>query len=514
MRYPIRWTKIAAVALLVCVMVSGCGTIEDDASSSEPTPSAPVSEPVGERSFVLPYTSNDTLNPYAAQTKNNQELSTLLYDSLIRLDAAMEPEYLLAEQIQLNGTTCIVDLRDVRFSDGSAVTAEDVTYSIQAAREETSGRYAAKLENIVSQSAASAKRVAITLRHVDPYFIQLLDFPIFKRGTESNKNADNKVLPPVGSGRYVYHAEGRRYWLEANSSWQGGGVGIERIELRSLPDDEAVEYSVQTGGVSAYYTNLSDNQFPKMNGATVSVPMFNLVYLGVNTTSGPLAEQALRHILCAAVDRTKFCADIFYGSATPARGPIPSAFGQVEGLQTIGAEKNTDTVVAQLKELGYNNRDQEGYLTRDGRRLTLRLLYNADQPVRGSAASFLASEFKAVGVEVTLTGASYDQYVRSIEAGTFDLFLAEMKLQNNFDLLPLVQAGAVTGPDSVCRAAAQSFHDGAGSLTELLSSFNEEMPVIPLCHRMGLLAFSSTLKGSPTPGFSDIYAGLEHCELP
>ena len=88
-----------------------------------------------------------------------------------------------------------------------------------------------------------------------------------------------------------------------------------------------------------------------------------------------------------------------------------------------------------------------------------------------------------------------------------------MKLQNNFNLLPLVQVDAVAAPDSACRAVAQSFSEGGGSLSELLSSFSEAMPIIPLCHRTGLLSISTRLQGSPTPGFSDIYAGLEHCEL-
>ena len=515
MRRPYRLIVSLALLTALCMMVSGCGTPQETDTSSQTASSLTGSEPetTTEQSFVLPYTSNDTLDPYSAQTKNNQELSTLLYDSLIRLDDAMEAEYWIAESIELNGTTCVIDLRDVKFSDGSSVTAEDVTYSIKAAKEETNGRYADKLSNIVSQSAASATRVFITLQCADPYFIHLLDFPIFKRGTETNTNTDNKALPPVGSGRYTYHAEGQRYWLEANVSWQGGDIGIQRIELKNLPDDEAVEYSMQTSGISAYYTNLSDNEFPKMTGSTVSVPLFNLVYLGVNTRSDILSDTALRHALSNAVDRTKFCSDIFYGSAQPAKGPIPSCFAQVEGLQTISTEKNTDEVVAQLNELGYNNRDSEGYLTREGQRLSLRLVYNAEQPVRGTAAAFLASELKAVGIEVTLAGLSYDAYVRAVEGGSFDLYLAEMKLQNNFDLLPLVRNDAVASPDSSVRTAAQSFHDGTGSLTELLSSFSEEMPIIPLCHRMGLLTFSSALKGSLTPGFSDIYAGLEHCTL-
>ncbi len=516
-RYP-RCVILIALLLCLCLAASGCDSSPEETTSavSSPASSAAESDTAGEAeaSFVLAYTSNDTLNPYSAQTKNNQELTTLLYDSLIRLDENMEPEYVIADTITLNGTSCVIELKDVRFSDGSSVTAEDVTYSIEAAKGATNGRYQTVVENIASQSAASAKTVSITLRHPDPYFVNLLDFPIFKKGTENNKNADNKALPPVGSGRYVYQAEGRRYWLEANSSWQGGGVGIERIDLRNLPDDEAIQYSIQTGGISAYYTNLSDNEIPQMNGATVSVPLFNLVYLGVNTTTGPLSDPMLRQIISAAIDRATFCEEIFYSAAVPAEGPIPSCFQQVEGLQTISPDKNTDWVVAQLNELGYNIRDSEGYLTREGARLSVRLLYNSEQPVRSTAVSYLASELKAVGIETVAVGMTYAEYTRAIEAGSFDLYLAEMKLQNNFNLLPLIQVDAVAPPDSVCRTVAQSFSEGGSSLNELLSSFSEAMPVIPLCHRTGLLCFSGRLNGTPNPGFSDIYSGLEHCELP
>lgn len=515
--FTLRHTRIPGIlavllALLLCL--SGCGAESDPPpeTSSPGTEVSSAQQTAQETAFLLPYTSNDTLNPYSAQTKNNQEITTLLYDSLISLDASFQPVYVIADTITLNGTSCVIELKNVQFSDGSSVTAEDVTHSIQAAKAEGNGRYAQKLENIASQSAASAKTVSITLKHPDPYFINLLDFPIFKMGTENNKNADNKALPPLGSGRYIYHAEGRQYWLEANPSWQGGAIGIQRIGLKNLPDEEAVEYSVQTDGISAYYTNLSDNEFPKMNGATVSVPLFNLVYLGVNTLSGPLTEQPLRHAVSAAVDRVKFCSDIFYSSAQPAKGPIPSSFAQVEGLQTIDTQKNTEWVVAQLNELGYNNRDHEGYLTKDGKRLSLKLLYHSDQPARAAAASLLAADLKAVGVEVILSGASYDAYVSAVQAGGFDLYLGEMKLQNNFNLLPLLSGSAVAA-DSVTMTAAQNFSTGGSSLSELLSAFNEEMPIIPLCHRSGLLSFTPLLQGSPTPGYSDIYAGLERCQL-
>ncbi len=505
---------ILALVLGLCLALFGCDTPLPE-TSSQPDSSQTVEDTpeTVAKPFVLPYTANDTINPYSAQTKNNQELTTLLYDSLIRLDSTMQVEYWLAESIELNGTSCIIDLRNALFSDGSAVTAEDVTFSIQTAREETIGRYAGRLENIVSQSAASATRVSITLRYADPYFIHLLDFPIFKRGTESNTNEDNKALPPVGSGRYTYHAEGQNCWLEANSLWQGGSVGIGRIELKNLPDEEAVQYSLQTDGISAYYTNLSDNKFPQMSGGNVSVPLFNLVYLGMNTLSGPLRDASLRQILNGAVDRNKICKDVFYGSAQPAKGPVPSCFDQVEGLQTAPIEKNTAQVVAQLNELGYNTRNSEGYLTKEGKHLSLRLVYNADQPSRGAAASLITSEFKEIGVEITPVGLGYSDYLKAVGGGSFDLYLAEMKLPNNLDLGSLVQVDAVAPTGSLCRTAAEDYRKGAVSLTVVLSAFSEEMPLIPLCHRTGLLSFSSHLQGTPTPGFSDIYAGLEHCEM-
>ena len=143
-RYP-RYVTLIALLLCLCLAASGCDSSPEETTSavSSPVSSAAESDAAGgaEASFVLAYTSNDTLNPYSAQTKNNQELTTLLYDSLINLlDENMEPEYVIADTITLNGTSCIIELKDVRFSDGSSVTAEDVTYSIEAAKGATNGR--------------------------------------------------------------------------------------------------------------------------------------------------------------------------------------------------------------------------------------------------------------------------------------------------------------------------------------------------------------------------------------
>ena len=51
----------------------------------------------------MAFVQNDTLSPYEAKTKSNQEISRLMYDGLVRLNDKFEPVYVLASDITADG---------------------------------------------------------------------------------------------------------------------------------------------------------------------------------------------------------------------------------------------------------------------------------------------------------------------------------------------------------------------------------------------------------------------------
>lgn len=492
-------------------------------------------------SFTLMYCSNDTLDPYSAVTRINQELTGLLFDPLIKLDEEFNPVYMLANEITLSGTSCVITLKNVSFSDGSALTAEDVTYSINKAKESQT-RYRQQLENIVSYSAANSNTVSLKLNRYDPYFINLLDFPIIKRNSDTRKSADNIPLPPIGCGRYIFDTENKL--LYANPSYHNGSVSIKQINLINTPDTEALKHNIEVGSVSIYYTDLSDNALPKMTGKIRTVQLNNLVYIGVNATNKLLSQPQLRQAISAAINRADVCEKIYFGNASPARGPFNSAWKEAKEVQTIDIKHNIDISVANLGQIGYNNKDNDGYfIDNKGKRLSLTLLCNSDNSARVSLANQLSQQLKVAGIELKVKAVNWDLYINTLKSGKFDLYIGEVRLLNNMDITQLVTPGGSAAygipeqqtPENASETSSadntvsdgntsdvatisqptykvlQSFYEGNATLSQVVIKFIEELPVIPICHRCGLVTYSQRINPGPKSTLSDIFFGIEDC---
>ena len=151
--------RIWCVLLALCVLLLSCGCsgepeLPDTTTPTQQTPADSI--PEEELTFALAYSYDDTLNPFAATTEVNLWLAPLLYDSLTVITEGYVPQLSLAKEIATpDATHLVVTLREgAVFSDGSAVTGNDVVKSFQAAQQ--SPHYAALLTNVTAAKVDSA----------------------------------------------------------------------------------------------------------------------------------------------------------------------------------------------------------------------------------------------------------------------------------------------------------------------------------------------------------------------
>ena len=536
--------RIGTVLLaLVCLTIglSGC--------SSQPTETitdVPTNTDVLEPQMVLAYTAADSLNPYFAKTQANQELATLMYDGLIVLKEGYVPEYRIASNIQNQGTTVTVTLSRTLFSDGSLVTPQDVQQCMREAMKAETLSYALDFQNVIDVIINEKNQLEIYLKHPDPYFINFLDFPVYKVETVGQENTDNKDLPPLGSGRYVYHEEAGAYWLRANPRWMKGAPKIKMIGLMNLPDAEAVAHAQHVGSIDWCYSDLSSNTFPSMNGKTKQVTLPNLVYLGANMHSGAMSNRVIRAGVSAALNRTAVAENAYFGVAKSASGPFTTNVKETEGLQVLSPTADTEKAIAFFEQAGYKTLNDQGYrVNQSGIELSAKIIYNRENSARENVATLIAAQLGVVGCKATISGLPYNEYKTAVSKGHYDLYVAEMAIPDNFDLYPLLNAGGLitldvsdpvyqgeneelpggegadlgtvvenAGDNYVTARAANRYRNGHGSLTEVVSCLNQEFPIIPICHRMGMLIYDDSIVGEPKPLSTDPFFGIEHCTVP
>ena len=191
--------KRLTVLFLVFVFsfsIASCTTQTNIHQSVETPTITTTCAPTGVGTLKLAFCANDSLNPYSAQSKMNKQLTSLMFDPLVKLDNSLNPNLVLAQDVVVSGNNCTVTLKSVMFSDGSYVSGDDVVLSYNLAITSPNSIYTSQLNN-VSSCNSNGQKIVFTLKTSDPNFSNLLDFPIIKSGTLNRKNADNKVLPPI-----------------------------------------------------------------------------------------------------------------------------------------------------------------------------------------------------------------------------------------------------------------------------------------------------------------------------
>jgi len=485
----------------------------------------------------LLYSASDTFNPYTAGTEINRKLCLLLFDSLIRLNNSFETEYLLAESVTVEGTVCTVKLKNAYFTDGSPVTADDVVYSYNLAKNSAT-EYAYALYEVVSVKAVDSKTVIFNLTRYDRYFEKLIDFPILKSGSDKLTDIDGRQLTPIGSGRYSVNTELNSFI--ANERYLGGSAKIKKISLINAPDNEAISHYVEIGATDIYYTDAADANIVRMSGKKSTVNLGNMIYVGINHNYGQLSSSALRHAISSALDRTKICKDAYHNNAVAATGFYNPAIKELLSVQNLGTTANVQISIENLEEIGYNKLDSDNMrVNSSGNRIELTLIVNRENPNRVLAAKLVSDQLLTVGIKVTVLERSYAEYIEALNSGNFQLYIGEIKTLPNMDLSPLTIAGGScaygikpnedessanktdeTAEDKQTEAEdldakpmsvaeiINGYFEGISTITDVAVALQTELPVIPICFRNGLLFHNADIKNVGEASVSDIYFSI------
>ena len=530
--------KITAIVLSALIFLSGCRAKPDGTSSSAEPPTAVAA--AGSRNYLtMLYSAADTFNPYTAATNINRQLCRLLYEPLLKTDNSYNISYSLAQSAEVKGKECTVTLKSRYFSDGSALTADDVVYSFNLAKKSNT-EYAYKLYEALSATVRDSKTVVIKLDRADPYFANTLDFPIIKKGSDTRTDADGVTHPPIGCGRFKLNDSEDK--LITNEHDPGKDRMIKEIRLINAPDSDAVGHYVEIGAADMYYSDISDGNILRMSGKKVNINLNHLIYIGANLSDEQLSLNALRQAISSGLDRKEICRDGYFNNALPANGFFNPAWEAVKSVQNINLQANKEITVENLEEIGYNKLDSAGVRTNGaGKKLKFELLVNKENRLRVTAARIIAKRLSEYGISVNVAEKSFADYTAALSSGNFQLYLAEVAITPNMDISSLITEGGSaaygikkpekkadekteqTGStESTASEAEQTeeqnltaaelvsgFYAGTNTLADLSSVLQTEMPVIPLCYRTGVLFYNDKIENVNNSSCSDIYFSID-----
>src|SRR3954447_15893123 len=196
---------------------------------------------------------------------------TNLYDTLLsptKDGLSVQPGLATKWELADNGTAVALTLRsDVKFADGTPLTADDVKWSLDRARDPKAGAWNSSLASIDSIEVRDAGTVALKLKNPDPtIFAALATFNsaiLPKKAFEASQGAtpEDKAKAfaekPIGTGPFMMTAwkRGVSMTLKRNPYyWKNGEDGkalpyLDELEFQIIPDDSTRLLKLKAGEI-------------------------------------------------------------------------------------------------------------------------------------------------------------------------------------------------------------------------------------------------------------------------
>lgn len=479
--------RIICLALaLLCILIS-CSCENNPSADDGTTKEYNVPTPVLRTDVSLPYISTDSLDPFKAESVLNTDLLTAVFEGLFEPTSDGKGIPVLASSGEIDGKTVKVKLRqDVKFSDGSSLTASDVKVSFEAALK--SSLYSTELSNVSGVQVTDNYSLSFTLKRYNEFALNALSFPVvLKKGSGY-----------IGTGAFKLAGIDGEAYLEGNEFHESyTEKSLKQIALYDMAGASGAVYPFKANDISVYKNDLSDGEYSNLSAKTVSVPTNRLVYAGVNMTksSSLLSLKFVRNAINIGINRTDIAASSFLRQCTATVTPFKTEVN-IEG-ELASVAGNTERATRLLKEGGYDSENSDGVLSNGVTLLRVSVLVCSDNKYKVDVAEALKKSLETMGFDVSINKQNKEGFLKALEKGAFDIYIGETELAGDFDLSAFfTKDGAVSyGIADSFFENYTSYRDGKTTLSQFTESFYTETPFIPLFYRNAVLSYNPSLKG-------------------
>lgn len=296
-----------------------------------------------------------SLDPLFSRTQNNMQNAENIFERLIEQDDNLQVKPGLAVSWRaLDPSTWEFHLRpNVRFSDGSPLTAGDVAYSLRRARSvpNSPAPFSGAVANIARIEIVDPLTLRIVTKTPSPAFVEQVGLVYIEsqRASEGHPSDDYR-LPSVAVGtgpyRLVRWVPGDRLELARNDNYWGKRPIFDACTIRFVSNDAARLSALLSGSV-----DLIDNVPPvtiarlreEHDIELYSGPSARLIYLALDASRdaspfvtaadgaaiahNPLRDVRVREAISKMIDREAITEHLLDGAGLPAAQIVPSGMG-------------------------------------------------------------------------------------------------------------------------------------------------------------------------------------------
>jgi len=311
--------------------------------------------------------------------------------------------------------------KDIKFSDGSDFTAEDVVFTYNQVMNNQAENENVDLTRLESVNAVDDYTVEFKLKECySPFFDTVAMLQIVPSDGYDSSLFDTA---PIGTGAWkvIQYDTNQQIILEANNNYFGKKPEIDKITLVYMDNDTA--FAAAKSGqldivmVGANYASekidgMKIQAFETMDVRNISLPVNaehtetnskgESVVVGNNVTS----DKAVRKALSIGIDRQQIIDNAFNGIGIPA---VNFTDNLIWASTDNYEDSRKDEAFEILEQAGWIDADDDGIREKDGIKCSFDLYASGGDNERYLLAAALSEDAKSLGIDIKVKTASWDE---------------------------------------------------------------------------------------------------------
>lgn len=341
-------------------------------------------------------------------------------ETLFKYSDSMKLEpWLATDYNNIDNTTWEITIRNgVTFTSGRIMDAQAVKECLESL---ISVHKRAATDLKISEIIADGQKLTIKTTQALPAFINYLSDPYaciidMKAGVSQDGNV-------CATGPYIATKieTDKGITLIKNENYWNGTPKLDTIYVQTITDGDTMTMAMQSGELDAAYglpyasLPLFENESYTISSCETSRSFFGQI----NYKTETLQNENLRAAIASAIDKENFTKILLNGNGISAVGPFPKNFVFGDS-KVMDLPYDLNRAKSLLKEAGWTDTDGDGYVDKDGKKLTIRWLTYPSRQELPLLAESVQSTMKDIGIDVQVNcTSSFQDYLNN---GNWDIY--------------------------------------------------------------------------------------------
>jgi peptide/nickel transport system substrate-binding protein len=390
-------------------------------------------------------------NPIHELSMSDVRLNELIHASLWAPNYADQPQEVLVQDAQLDesGRVLTITLKDLKWSDGKPVTAQDVVFTLLSYKNPDSKSLDRnRWDFIMKAEAIDAKTVQLNFARTyreppaSQLYLKVIPEHAFK-GTGIPRNHSYRTNP-VTAGPMVVKEKDHKNWILQQFGDAARKPAIDEVRCQEVPEKrtQAELMSYEYGHAMIEVEPQQRAELDADQCCTLKpYPSKSWWYVAFNQKNGGLGDVGLRRALSLAIDRQQ-ALDLI-GEGELISGPFTLS-SRYYNHDVAVPPQNIADATKMMDEAGYKK--DGGSWTKGGKPVTLRFFYDEALGEQGQTVSTnIVGQLKKFGVDVqnptAIGGELWEE--RIMQKQDYDLVMGVWSFDVNEDIGQLFQTGGV-----------------------------------------------------------------------